>query len=81
MHDWQLHLRHQAPPLLGVDHQVGEPTILSLGGIVPCALASMSGDCSLAPGFHSFGSLPNLIKGLYVPACTVSLDSESKGTA
>lgn len=38
-------------------------------------------DCSLALGPCSFGSLHNLIKGLYVPACTPGPGLETKGMA
>lgn len=58
-----------------------EAAVLSMGGTVPCTLASVPGDCSLALGSLSFGNLPNLITGLYVPACTPGLGSETKGMA
>ena len=69
-----------ALPLMGWD--IGRESLQSQAwghGALSCGRCAQ--DCSLAPGPRSFGSLPNLIKGLYVPACTPGPGSETKGTA
>lgn len=56
-----------------------ESTVSSMGRRTQ--YPAMPGDSSLVPGPRSLGSAPNSIKGLYVPVCTPSLDSEAKGMA
>lgn len=61
----------------GTGWQERKLTFISTGAQYP----DMPRDSSLASGSRSLGSAPNSIKGLYVPACTLSLDSEAKGMA
>lgn len=61
----------------GVGHRRRDPAIPSTGAqcseLWPaCLEVAALGSCS-------FGSLPNLIKGLYVPACTLGPGLETKG--
>lgn len=74
------HNRLPRPAPGGAGYNQGEPTAPSMGyGALSCGRRAW--DCSLALGPLSFGSRPNLIKGLYVPACTTGPGSETKGTA
>lgn len=58
---------HPRPGPGGAGYNQGEPPAPSMGcGALSCGRRAW--DCSLAPGPLSFGSLPNLIKCLYVPA-------------
>ena len=67
-------------PADGVGHRERDPAIQAQGGsALSCGRHAQ--DCSLALGPCSFGSLCNLIKGLYVPACTPGPGLETKGMA